>query len=238
MSRAVPLRKESPGPDPRDIALTPAPPLPAPISQWGPPPKTRGADHARRPRRREALDLAAGLRVVRPGVAEDHAAGAQGRFEGDLAVAAVTAGEHRAVVGEPPDRVTVQGAAGGPGVVRRHDPADSVGAAGSGSGCPPPRHESGASGRVSREGPRGAQRGHRGRSLSWGRATPSGRGSRRAACCPARPADEGPAGDGTAALCRCRRQMQRLGHRPDAAGGRGDIEAASTVPGGGAGRRG
>jgi hypothetical protein len=60
----------------------------------------------------EAFDLAAGLRVVWPGVAEHHAAGVRGDFEGDPAVAAVAAGEDRAVVGEQPGRIAVGGGDG------------------------------------------------------------------------------------------------------------------------------
>jgi hypothetical protein len=48
----------------------------------------------------EAFNLAAGLRVVGPGVGEDDAAGVQGDLEGDPAAAAVAAGEDGAVVGE------------------------------------------------------------------------------------------------------------------------------------------
>jgi predicted ATPase len=55
----------------------------------------------------EALDLAAGLWVVGPGVAEDHAAGVEGELEGDPSAAAVAAGEDRAVVAEHPGRVAV-----------------------------------------------------------------------------------------------------------------------------------
>jgi hypothetical protein len=56
----------------------------------------------------KALDLAAGLQVVGPGVAEEHAAVVQGDFEGDSAVAAVAAGEDGAVVGEQAGRVAVE----------------------------------------------------------------------------------------------------------------------------------
>jgi hypothetical protein len=57
----------------------------------------------------EPFDLAAGLRVVGPGVGEHDTALVQGEFERDPAHAAVAAGEHRAVVGEHAGRIAVAG---------------------------------------------------------------------------------------------------------------------------------
>jgi hypothetical protein len=50
----------------------------------------------------EALDLAAGLRVVGPGVVEEDPSLAELDLEGDPAAASGCAGEDRAVVGEHP----------------------------------------------------------------------------------------------------------------------------------------
>jgi hypothetical protein len=64
----------------------------------------------------EAFDLAAGLRVIRPGMAADHAARVQGHLESHPPVAAVAAGEDRAVVGEHSGGIAVaasQGPVGG-----------------------------------------------------------------------------------------------------------------------------
>jgi len=57
----------------------------------------------------ESLDLAAGLGVVGPGVAERDASGGQGELEGDPPAAAWDPGEHRAVVGQHRGRIPVPG---------------------------------------------------------------------------------------------------------------------------------
>ena len=57
----------------------------------------------------EAFDLAAGLRVVGPGVSERDAAGVQGDLERDSAVAAVAAGEDGPVVAEQAGRIPIGG---------------------------------------------------------------------------------------------------------------------------------
>jgi hypothetical protein len=61
----------------------------------------------------EAFDLAAGLRVIRPGVAHGDAQGGQGDLERDPAAAAWAAGEDRAVVGEHRCGQSVGGDRGG-----------------------------------------------------------------------------------------------------------------------------
>ncbi len=55
----------------------------------------------------EAFDLAAGLRVVGPGVPEGNAAGVEGELEHDPSVPAGAAGEHGSVVAEHAGRIAV-----------------------------------------------------------------------------------------------------------------------------------
>ena len=84
----------------------------------------------------ESFDLAAGLRVVGPGVVEADAARVQGDLEGDAPVAAGSAGEHGAVVGEQAGRIP-EGLCGAPeaavdvGAVE-HPPGVAVRQSGSG----------------------------------------------------------------------------------------------------------
>ena len=82
----------------------------------------------------EALDFAAGLRVVGPAVAEPDAQGGEFAFEGDPAAAAVQAGKDRAVVGEHPLRPPV---AGHCGVQVGHDVAGLEDRPGGGAGEQP-----------------------------------------------------------------------------------------------------